>query len=342
MTARVLINEAKERLFDKFGDTISILDYSYMNADATFICNICGYQWTTQANNLFSGGHGCQKCLYKANGRKLALPYEYVYSRILELGCELLSPTYNTNSDDLDIRYPCGHINSISYANFTKRKISCRKCFLEKYYKFRYSEDDIIELLESNNLTFIEFDGEYKHGSSKVIYKCPLGHITTRDVKYVIKFPTCKKCSYSKASQGMGVFSRSWKGGVAKISGFARTRLDAWARESFAFHNGTCFVSGETKQIEIHHLYGFNMILQEALANCGLSERKSRGDYTNKETDMIADEIELLHKKYPLGLCLTKSIHKLFHYYYGRGNNTPEQFYEFCSCIDSGDIQLPT
>jgi hypothetical protein len=140
----------------------------------------------------------------------------------------------------------------------------------------------------------------------------------------------------------MGVFSRSWKGGVAKISGFARTRLDAWARESFAFHNGTCFVSGETKQIEIHHLYGFNMILQEALANCGLSERKSRGDYTNKETDMIADEIELLHKKYPLGLCLTKSIHKLFHYYYGRGNNTPEQFYEFCSCIDSGDIQLPT
>jgi hypothetical protein len=337
MTAKVLIYEAKERLFNKFGDTISILDYSYMNTDATFVCNVCGYQWTTQANNLFSGGHGCPKCLYKNNGRKMALSYEYVYNRIKELGCELLSPTYNTNSDDLDILYPCGHTNSISFSNFERRKISCRKCFLEKYYKFRYSEDDIIELLESNNLTFIKFEGEYEHGSSKVIYGCPLGHTTTRDVKYVVKFPTCKKCSYRAGSR-----KHNWLGGVSKIAAFARTRLSDWSRESFLQYNGTCFVTGKTINIEIHHLYGFNMILQEALANCNLSRRDARMDYSDEELGIISDEIEFLHKQYPLGLCLTKSIHKLFHSYYGKGYNTPEQFSDFCERIDSGDIQLPT
>ena len=334
MTNKVTYDEAIERLFEKHGDSISILKYFKMGDYALFRCNTCGNEWKTQANNLFNGGHGCPKCLYVANGKKLSLSYLEVYNRIKKRGCELISKEYKNNIQKLKIRYLCGHINEMSLNGFLGNKVSCRKCFLEKYYKFRYGEDDIVEILESNNLKFLGFDGEYKDGSSKVIYECSLGHVTKRDVKYVINFPTCKKCSYrNKETHG-------WLG-AKNLAQLGRSRIEKWNSESLNFYNHTCIISGKNYDLDVHHLYGFNLIFNEALSNCNFSIGKEIEEYSEYEIDSLMEEIEKLHKNKKIGICLYRPIHVLFHNYYGRGNNTPNQFYEFQSRIQSGEIQIP-
>jgi len=335
MTEKVGYERAIEKLFKKHGDKIFMFNYNKMGDYADFTCNVCGYEWTVIASEVINGGRGCKKCGYISTGWKLMLPYSEVYNRIKNRGCSLISENYVNNTEDLDIEYPCGHINSLSLACFLRNKVSCRKCFLETYYKFRYSEDDIVEILELNNLTFLEFENGYKDGSSKVTYSCSFGHVTKRDVKYVVKFPTCKKCSYrNKETHG-------WVG-AKNLAQLGRSRIEKWNKESLNFYNYECVISGETHDLDVHHLYGFSLIFDEAVSNCNFSLGKEMKEYTEQEIDFLMEEIERLHENREIGICLYRPIHVLFHNLYGRGNNTPEQFYEFCSRIDSGDIQLPT
>ncbi|OHD25758.1 MAG: hypothetical protein A2Y34_05515 [Spirochaetes bacterium GWC1_27_15] len=62
-------------------------------------------------------------------------------------------------------------------------------------------------------------------------------------------------------------------------------------------------------------------------------------DYTNEELELIEQQFILIHNKYPLGVCLTKNIHDLYHNLYGN-DNTPEQFEEFTKRYQLGEFSL--
>jgi hypothetical protein len=100
--------------------------------------------------------------------------------------------------------------------------------------------------------------------------------------------------------------------------------------------NYRCVLTGDTFD-DIHHLYSFNTILKETLANISLDNRKEISDYSRDELANILNTVKEEHNKHPLGVCLRKDIHKLFHREYGY-NNTPEQFYEFRDRWYSGDF----
>lgn len=59
-------------------------------------------------------------------------------------------------------------------------------------------------------------------------------------------------------------------------------------------------------------------------------------DYTDRELRDILDLFRIKQSEYPLGVCLTKEIHMLFHNKYGYGNNTEIQWNEFVTDFKNG------
>ena len=80
---------------------------------------------------------------------------------------------------------------------------------------------------------------------------------------------------------------------------------------------------------EIHHIHGFRLIFDEALSNVKIDDRESIDDYTDEELNVVLNEFKRVQSLYPLGVCLCKEVHKLYHHIYGYGNNTKEQWDEF-------------
>lgn len=113
---------------------------------------------------------------------------------------------------------------------------------------------------------------------------------------------------------------------------YVRKNNAVWFKESRKAGENKCFITGES-HVAVHHLYGLHMILDEALEELGMLHVKDMGkDYAVLSDEELRSILQVFKKhqsKYPLGICVTKDIHKQFHSEYGYGRNTPQQFQEF-------------
>lgn len=128
-----------------------------------------------------------------------------------------------------------------------------------------------------------------------------------------------------------------WQGGVKRLYFDLRDKIGDWKYESMKSCNYNCVLTGKNFD-EIHHLYSFNSIVKELFENIHLEQHDTIGDYSEDERLFIIDNLLKLHKKYGLGVCLIKEIHKLFHDMYGYGENTPSQFHEFKTRLRMGEF----
>lgn len=114
---------------------------------------------------------------------------------------------------------------------------------------------------------------------------------------------------------------------------FFRGHIQDWKKSSMESCNYQCIFTG-SKDFALHHKYGFNLILKETFEkvdDLNLLKGDNLEDYSKDELDKILQIFSEIHSKYPLGVCVRKDIHDLFHSIYGAGGNTPEQwdiFYE--------------
>ncbi len=115
------------------------------------------------------------------------------------------------------------------------------------------------------------------------------------------------------------------------VAKFLRGHIQEWKNKSMEFCNYQCVLTG-SKDYVIHHLYGFNMILKESfeeLDNMGKLKTNDIEDYSKDELDFILQIFLEKHDQYPLGVCVRKDIHDLFHRIYGSGGNTEIQWKNF-------------
>lgn len=116
------------------------------------------------------------------------------------------------------------------------------------------------------------------------------------------------------------------------LSEFVRRNNLDWKKRSMKNCRYKCIITGDRFQT-IHHIYGLNLILNEALDNLNISIKSSMNEYTDNEFKKILKEFRRIQDTYPLGLCLREDIHKMFHNIYGYGNNTEVQWNQFINDI---------
>jgi hypothetical protein len=334
------LEEAEFKLNKRHNNTIKMTNYRIMNDQANFECLICGYNWSTTPHSVINGGTGCNNCASKLKGIKLRLDFNYVFNYIKSKNCELISKEYNRSNDRLSIRFECEHIRKMTFTDFKAGK-RCKPCSMKTMgIRMVTSDQKIFDILEKNNLHFISFPNGHLGNISKIEYICEEGHYSIKSISKVFVSPTCKKCNRIKQSKNqIGRKSLTWKGGRSKLHTFLRREIGEWKKLSMKNCNYKCVITGDNFN-DIHHLFSLSKIIELALIKLNLNDYNYSGNYTDNQLYSIAEEVKKIHLEYPLGVCLRKDVHKLFHLIYGKNDVCPKQFEEFKQKIDSGEITI--
>lgn len=123
----------------------------------------------------------------------------------------------------------------------------------------------------------------------------------------------------------------------ASVATYLRTQLSQWKENSMRHCNYKCVLTND-KFDEIHHLYSYNLILREIEDLTEYDLYQPILDFNEKELGEIVMLCQELHKKHPLGVCLNRKLHTLFHQEYGYGNNIPKQFKDFKTRLKQGEF----
>lgn len=109
---------------------------------------------------------------------------------------------------------------------------------------------------------------------------------------------------------------------------YLRGQLQSWKNASMQRCNYQCVLTG-SKDFAIHHLYSFSYIVQSFVLQYQYDYTKNINDYCVGDLDQLVIDFLNFHNQFPLGVCIDKELHKLFHHIYGKNNNTPVQWQEF-------------
>jgi hypothetical protein len=148
---------------------------------------------------------------------------------------------------------------------------------------------------------------------------------------FMDKNTRCPSCARRKENNPM------WNGGRSSLASYLRQFTNEWKYKLLKKYNYKCYITSKIGTQKIHHLYGFNMIVNDILNELNLVIKECYSDYS--EVDLKRMEILCKEKHVEdIGVVLCGEIHNLFHIVYGRKNNTLEQFEEFKYRLKSGEF----
>lgn len=128
----------------------------------------------------------------------------------------------------------------------------------------------------------------------------------------------------------LGIFKDSQIGECyTTLSKYIRGQNAAYHLRKLKENNFTCQITGRERDVVLHHIYGFNLILSEAMELSGVPYKRSFLEYSVEELGKVYDIFAELQDEYDSTICIHKEVHTAFHNEYGYGNNTPSQWKEF-------------
>ena len=118
------------------------------------------------------------------------------------------------------------------------------------------------------------------------------------------------------------------------LNKYLRGNTWEWKSNSMKNCNYQCILTG-SKDFAIHHLYSFSSIVNEVLEENNFELKDSFSDYTEDELIFILNRFIEKQSQYPLGVCIRKDLHDLFHREYGTVV-TPDMWYDFVENYKKG------
>lgn len=134
----------------------------------------------------------------------------------------------------------------------------------------------------------------------------------------------------------LGIFRRDMDSMTyPNLSKYIRGHIQQWKNDSMKNCNYQCIFTG-SKNFEIHHLYGVSNIISDVMNKNPNLYKETFDEYSNDELSFILQKYIEEQNLYPLGVCIRKDIHVLFHRLYGQYYNTPNQWYKFVDDYKKG------
>lgn len=118
------------------------------------------------------------------------------------------------------------------------------------------------------------------------------------------------------------------------LNKFLRGNSGNWKSDSMKNCNYQCILTG-SKDFAVHHIYSFSSIVNEVLEENNFELKDSFSDYTEDELIFILNRFIEKQNQYPLGVCVRKDLHDLFHREYGTVV-TPDMWYDFVENYKKG------
>lgn len=113
------------------------------------------------------------------------------------------------------------------------------------------------------------------------------------------------------------------------LNNYVRAKLYMWKQAYREKCNYTCQLSGLHSNIVVHHIYGFNLLMEETIELLNFPIYEDLDKYSQEELDLFVKTFLELQEYYGEYICVAEDIHKNFHSIYGYGDNTKEQWDEF-------------
>lgn len=327
----------KSNIIHKFKYDYSDTMYINRNTNVIIKCPLHGSFHQLPSNHL--SGKGCKKCGIERTSKKqesnkndfikkavLIHGLKYNYDKVEYIKCKtkviitcfIHGDFQQTVSDHLS-GCGCPYCGILSQK---KKQASNTNEFIKKAKQIHNDKYDYSKV-------------DYKHYKTKIIIICPIHGEFLQTPSGHLSGKGCLQCAIDKH---IGENNNNYKGGISPLEEYLRGVIKQWKKDSMRKSKYKCVITGRRFDV-IHHLYGFNKIVDEALIILGFKSNQING-YSKDELKNIDEVVIFLHKKYGEGVCLSREIHNLFHKKYGYGDNTVEQFEEFKKEYEEGRYDL--
>ena len=333
MPKKLTIEDVK--IFLKENDTnceCTLLSSEYINntTPLKLKCNLCGEIYYRDYAHLKRGRYKCSNCSNKSrvfvNKSSIQEVKSFLEQYDIYHECTLISQDYINSTTKLELRCNCcGNIFYRDFNHIKRKRFRCEMCGeLSGAKKLKYTEEQAKEILLQKGY---KMTGQYINASTPFEAICSNGHQVNIILShFLVGHSGCRICANKSIS---GENHYNWKGGESEVIDILRKSIKEWKKDVLARDNYTCCLTGSKTDLVVHHLIGFNTIVNESIQETKIPLLRKLSDYDDSKDFLLLKEAVLNKHTISIGITLAREVHDLFHSLYGKGNNTLEQFEEF-------------